>query len=233
MELTIDTASPVASIALSDAGVLVAEITWFAGRGHAAELTPAIDRLLAGAGAARSDLRAVFVNRGPGGYAGLRVGVSTALAIASALDIDLLGFGRLTADALPFLGFGRSVCAVHDAGRGDVAWAFYDAGAALPPVEDALPSFGDRPALIAALPSEAIVVGDGAHVVAGTEAVQQRVFVHDAGARRAATGAALAWRRYESGARDDRFALTPIYLRAPNITAARVRPTGAGPRGQR
>src|SRR5262245_64540469 len=92
VELTIDTASPTASVALTERGALLAEITWKAGRGHAAELIPAIERLLAGGHASMSDIGAVFVNRGPGGYAGLRVGLSTALSIAYARGADVLGY---------------------------------------------------------------------------------------------------------------------------------------------
>src|SRR5688500_16039863 len=99
MELTIDTASAVASVALTVEGRLLAEATWQSGRGHAAELLPAIERLLGFAGAERSAIDVVFVNRGPGAYAALRVGISTALSLAFALDADLLGYGRLEADA--------------------------------------------------------------------------------------------------------------------------------------
>lgn len=222
MELTIDTASPVASVALSDGGSLVAETTWLAGRGHAAELTPVIDRVLRGAGMTTRDLAVVFVNRGPGGYAGLRVGVSTALAIASALEADLLGFGRLQADALPYLALGRPVCAVHDAGRGEFAWATYSGPETSAGLEIAMPATGDRAALVAALPPDVVVVGDGA------EAARGSALVLNGGPRRAATGAALAWRRYASGQRDDRRALTPIYLRAPNITTPRAEPRRPG-----
>jgi tRNA A37 threonylcarbamoyladenosine modification protein TsaB len=90
---------------------------------------PAIDRLLDSSGADRSSIAAVFVNRGPGAYAALRVGISTALALAFALDADLLGYGRLEADAFPFLGAAERVCAVHDAGR-RVAWASMSRGTA-------------------------------------------------------------------------------------------------------
>src|SRR5918997_2719818 len=103
MELTIDTALPLASVAFTEQGALIAELTWSSSRGHAADLLPSIDRLLDTTGRARDEIAAVFVNRGPGGYAGLRVGISTALALAFALGADILGYGRLEADAYPYL----------------------------------------------------------------------------------------------------------------------------------
>ena len=84
MELSIDTASQVASVGVSDQGGLVAEITWRCRRNHTVELLPTIDKLLAQAGAAKEEIEAVFVCTGPGMYTGLRVGVSTAKGLASA-----------------------------------------------------------------------------------------------------------------------------------------------------
>ena len=219
MELTIDTASPLASVALSEHGALVAELSWTSGRGHAADLLPAVERLLDCARRQRSEIAAVFVNRGPGGYAGLRVGISTALALAFALDAEVLGYGRLEADAYPYLPLGRPVCAVHDAGRGEFAWAVYHAqdgeiGELSPP------RIGGPEEVAATVPPGSIVVGElrrfdeplpeGVSRVTGA-AVQ----------RHAAVGAELAWRRFAAGARHSRLALTPLYLREPNITAPR------------
>jgi tRNA threonylcarbamoyladenosine biosynthesis protein TsaB len=227
MELTIDTASPLASVALSEQGVLVAELTWTSERGHAADLLPSVDRLLSTVGRQRSELAAVFVNRGPGGYAGLRVGISTALALAFALDAEVLGYGRLEADAYPYLPLGRSVCAVHDAGRGEFAWAVYQAqdGA----VRELSPPRIGRPEEVAAtLPPNCIVVGElrrfdvplpeSASPVTGAAAQ-----------RHAATGAELAWQRFAAGERHSRLALTPLYLREPNITAPRQPRNAARP----
>jgi tRNA threonylcarbamoyladenosine biosynthesis protein TsaB len=226
VELTIDTASSLASVALSEGGRMVAELSWQAHRGHAAELLPNIERLFAAAAVERTAISAVFVDRGPGGYAGLRVGVSTALALAFAADADLLGYGRLEADAYPFLRCGRPVCAVHNAGRGEYAWALYSNGGTAPR-ELVGPRLASPTDLVSALPGDALVVGEvsaeltemiaagrpGATVVGGAAAL-----------RRAATAAELTWARYAAGARDSRLALTPLYLREPQIS----RPRGRG-----
>lgn len=225
MELTIDTASALASIALTDEGRLVAESSWSAGRGHASELLPAIERLLAGASCEREAITAVFVNRGPGGYAGLRVGISTAMALAFALEADLLGYGRLAADAYPLLALGRPVCAVHDAGRGEYAWAVYR-GLGDQVEELQAPRIGPPEALARSI--------DAGHIIAGEVSPRLRVVLPDAAivvagaatVRRAGTGAAVAWPRYAAGARDSHLALTPLYLREPNITTPRPRNAG-------
>jgi tRNA threonylcarbamoyladenosine biosynthesis protein TsaB len=218
VELTIDTASAVASVALTEAGDLIAEVAWQAGRSHAAELLPTIERLIDGSGHDRRTIRAVFVCRGPGGYGGLRVGISTALALALALDADVLGYGRLEADAWPWLALGRPVCAVHDAGRREYAWAVYREQAGTT-VELAAPAIGPAAALVEALPPDALVAGEVSAPL--RSALGDR---HPSGAaamRHAATAAAMLWPRFAAGARDHRLALTPLYLREPNITPPR------------
>src|SRR3712207_4499165 len=125
MELAIDTAGDVAGLALTELGRLVAEYTWLAQRQHSRDLLPAINALLARAGQTKQDLTAIFVSTGPGSYAGLRVGLSVAKGLAYALDIPIVGVGRLEVDAYQHAAFPGPVCAVHQAGKRELAWAVY------------------------------------------------------------------------------------------------------------
>lgn len=223
MELTIDTAGPVAGVALSQEGALIAELTWRVRLSHAAELLPALSQLLERAGASRSDLRAVFVCRGPGSYAGLRVGISTAMGLAYALDADVLGVGRLEADAYAHAAYPGPVVAVHAAGRGDLAWAAYQGNGDWREVIP--PRLGRAEAVVAAAPRGALVCGEiDAELgdLLARDRPDVRVFAGMAQLRRAALIAALAWPRFAAGARDNRYALEPIYLREPNITVSRA-----------
>ncbi len=225
MELMIDTASPLASIALTSEGRLIAESSWATDRGHASELLPAIERLLESASVQRDALSAIFVNRGPGGYAGLRVGISTAMALAFALDADILGYGRLEADAYPYLALARPVCAVHDAGRGEFAWATYrdEDGQT---VEIQAPRIGPPEQLAESIGDDYIVAGEVSARLRTRLPADLTIITGPSAVRRAGTAAALAWSRYAAGARDSHLALTPLYLREPNITAPRPRNTG-------
>jgi tRNA threonylcarbamoyl adenosine modification protein YeaZ len=128
LELSIDTASENASIALSRGGEVIAESTWQCRRNHTVELLPAIEALLAPAGAAKGDLTAVFVCIGPGMYTGLRVGIATAKGLARAAGLPLVGVGRLELDAHPHADFDGEVIAIHRAGRGELAWAAFEHG---------------------------------------------------------------------------------------------------------
>ena len=125
MELSIDTASEMASLALSLDGTLQAEVTWRCRRNHTVELLPTIDRLLAQAGVTKGELTAVFACTGPGMYTGLRVGVSTAQGLAYALKLPVVGIGRLELDAYQHAAFPGRIVAVHRAGRGELAWGAY------------------------------------------------------------------------------------------------------------
>ena len=131
MELSIEAASDDVGIALSVDGVVGLSATWVTERNHSVELLPNIDRMLTEAGRTKADVSAVFIDLGPGGYAGLRVSVSIAKALAHGLGVPMAGVGRLEVDAWSVAGelpAGTRVVAVHRAGRGEVAWAAYRSG---------------------------------------------------------------------------------------------------------
>ena len=64
-------------------------------RRHSEVLTPALSSLLGEAGLVPRDVHRVVVDRGPGLFTGLRVGVATALAFAQALDCELVAVTSL------------------------------------------------------------------------------------------------------------------------------------------
>jgi tRNA threonylcarbamoyladenosine biosynthesis protein TsaB len=216
MELSIDTASDWASIAISDEGSLLGEMTWRCERQHSVQLLPAVEALLARLAVDKHALTAVFVCIGPGGYAGLRVGVSTAKGLAFALPARLIGVGRLEAEAYQLVACGRPVCAVHRAGRGELAWAVYQ-GPQREWRELLAPRLSPPEALLADAPADALFVseeGDGAEEMLSQAGAEFEV---SGVRRRAGFLAQLGWRRLLSGQVDDPRALTPLYLREPAI----------------
>ncbi|MGB6837792.1 MAG: tRNA (adenosine(37)-N6)-threonylcarbamoyltransferase complex dimerization subunit type 1 TsaB [Dehalococcoidia bacterium] len=217
MELSLDTASDMASVALSRQGRLLAELTWRCERNHSTELMPAADGLLRRLSAGKEDLTAVFVCIGPGGYAGLRVGVSTAKGLAFALEVPLVGVGRLELDACVHAAYPGPVCPVHRAGRGELAWAVYHG-----PTEDwreMVPPRLSRPdVLLSEVPKGALFCGEIDDELAGALAARgARVASVALSVRRAGYLAELGWRRLQAGRRDDPRTLVPLYLREPAI----------------
>ena len=114
--LTIDTASPEATIGVVRGDEVLAERHWTVETNYSRELLAGIDAALRDAGVARDELAAIAVDAGPGGYGGLRSGVATAQGLAFALDVPLAGVSRLELAAFPHLDGARPVVAVHGDG---------------------------------------------------------------------------------------------------------------------
>ena len=133
MELSIDTSTRFASVGLSSRGQLFASATWRSQQNHSVELVPAILALMERHDVRRSQLEAIFVAVGPGGFSALRVGMSTAKAMAVALRIPVAPVGTLDVEAHPYLRWGTQVCALIEAGRRRVYQGRYPAGGELGP----------------------------------------------------------------------------------------------------
>lgn len=94
--LNIETATRTCSTALgSDGELLVSREVTRAHFSHAEELNLFIRELFQEDASSFNDLDAVAVGAGPGSYTGLRIGVSTAKALAYSLDIPLIGLRTL------------------------------------------------------------------------------------------------------------------------------------------
>jgi tRNA threonylcarbamoyl adenosine modification protein YeaZ len=90
--LAIDTSGTNALVALAEAdGTLLTERRWVAGYRHGEELLTRIDEMLATAAVLLSGLGGIVVGTGPGAFTGLRVGLSTAKALAHGLGIPIAG----------------------------------------------------------------------------------------------------------------------------------------------
>jgi tRNA threonylcarbamoyladenosine biosynthesis protein TsaB len=218
MELSIDTASEMASVALSQDGALLAECTWRCRRNHSVELLPTIDRLLEQADAKIEGVEAVFVSNGPGMYTGLRVGISTAQGIAFGLGCPAVGVGRLELDAYPHRAFPGAVLAVHKAGRGELAWAAFGG---MPWGETSAPRLSKAEELAGFVTGPMLLVGevdDG--VLASVQAASAAEVSAPPGAasvRRAAVLAEVGFARLSAGAASDPALLSAVYLRPPAI----------------
>jgi tRNA threonylcarbamoyladenosine biosynthesis protein TsaB len=90
---------------------------------HARELMPAIARVLDEAGAELSDLEAIAVGVGPGTFTGLRIGIATARALASANGLPLRPVSSLAALAAGIEG--DLVLPLIDAKRGELFAALH------------------------------------------------------------------------------------------------------------
>ena len=219
MELSIDTSTRYASVGLSRSGESIADLTWRSARNHSVELAPAMRELMGRFEVGMSDIEAVFVAKGPGGFSALRVGMSLAKALASALEVPLVSVATLDIEAQPHLGLGIPVVTVVEAGRSRCYVGRHGQSGA--PSYDVV-STDD---VAVGIESTTLFCGEGIRAVA--EILQRRLgglaLITDVAppTRHATVLAQLAYRRWQSGHVDDTTMLQPIYLRSAQVTKGR------------
>ena len=210
-------------MALSREGALEAEITWRCRKNHTVELLPAVERLFEQAGASKSDVSAVFACVGPGMYTGLRVGVSTAQALAYAMGARVLGVGRLELDAYGHAAYPGRIVAVHRAGRGELAWAAYRSG---PWREEVSPRLDGPEEVVRRARGRTLFCGEvDVELASAIEAkLGDRGVVAGAAAslRRAAALAELGHARLAAGQGEEAGSLSVVYLRPPAVGPRRA-----------
>jgi tRNA threonylcarbamoyl adenosine modification protein YeaZ len=201
--LAIDTSSPAVTAALVAAdGEVVASRSELAPRGHGELLAPAIAGCLADAHRTPGEVRAVVAGVGPGPYTGLRVGLVTAAAFASARSIP--AYGVCSLDAITSAAEGDSIV-VTDARRREVYWARYRDGDRVDGPHVARP--GD-----VAFDGVANIAGAAVELYA--DAWPPQLARLPGGYPDPAALVALARDRITTGA--DSEPLTPLYLRRPD-----------------
>jgi len=88
--LVIETSTTACSVALIDAGAVIARTHDVVGRGHAERLIPMIADLPDGGRADR-----ILVDCGPGSFTGVRVGIAAARGLALGWGAEIAGFSSL------------------------------------------------------------------------------------------------------------------------------------------
>jgi tRNA threonylcarbamoyladenosine biosynthesis protein TsaB len=181
---------------------------------HAEALLPLIERAVAEAGGWER-IERLCVGVGPGGFTGLRLGISTARALAQARGLPVVGVSSLEALARAVEHDGP-VAALIDARRGEVFAAVYEHG------EPRMAPLAIAPQALAPRLAGALAVGDGA--------VRFREELERAGARIPADGspahrvsALMVCRLGRAREPADRDALLPDYRREPDAVPPKLR----------
>ena len=195
--LIIDSASEACSVALIEAGAIVDHRHEVIGRGHAERLVPLIAEL---DGGGRADV--IAVGCGPGSFAGVRIGVAAARALALGWQVPVHGFSTLAlvaAAAADEIASAGGTLVVMEGGHGQ--WFVQPFAADLAP----------RAELRSLLPEDAVRLDDA--LVVGNRA---EAFVAKRGSGRALAilPDAQAFPQLPAAAMLDR--PSPIYGRAPD-----------------
>ena len=214
--LTIQTASPAGSLALSDGERLLAEINLDVRKTPTEWLLPMIEDLLTKAELGKGDLDAIAVVRGPGSFTGLRVGLATAKGLSLAADCPLLGVSSLQCLAMQLPFTRLPVCVMLDARKQEVYAASYTWQAGLPQ-PDAEECVIKPEKLLSEISGETLFVGNGALVYRSLIVRQLSERAHFAPAflnlPRAGAAAVLALHEWNSGRTFSADELMPLYLR--------------------
>lgn len=132
MLLTLDSATPLVTVALHDGEDVVAELVADRPMKHGEQLAPLIEAAMQQVGIVRQDLTAIGVGVGPGPFTGLRVGLVTARTLGFVLEIPVYGVCSLDVLAVEAADTGalpagtEEFLVATDARRKEVYLASYD-----------------------------------------------------------------------------------------------------------
>lgn len=192
--LAVDTASSDIALAFAVDGEVAGSLALDGSQDHSKLLLRAIDELL---GPLRERLSAIVVTRGPGSYAGLRVGIATAQGLGLARGIPVRGVP--TMESVAKASGLESFTAIHPAGRGEFAAQEFAGGSAVGRLRSV------RPEELRDL----VIAGEHAGAMGGLEISPEA---------RCRAGLERSLRRLDEV---DATATGAIYLREPNITTPR------------
>jgi tRNA threonylcarbamoyl adenosine modification protein YeaZ len=224
MILAIDTSTDNASLALIRGDAVLAETNWRCEQNHTVELLPHLVSLLDEAKTGIGSISGVIVARGPGSFNGLRVGISTAKGLTFSLGIPIIGISSLEVVAYEHADRGLPVCAIFNAGRGEIAAAVYQR-------QDnkwrqlVAEHITTVDALCSGIAAKTIFCGEFSPQLARElkERLKENAVIATTSPHRARLLAELGRQRLDAGDYDNAATLQPLYLRRPAITQAKHR----------
>ena len=123
--LAIESSSLVASVAIVEDGVTMAEYTANFKKTHSQTLLPMIDAMVELLGVDLATIDAIAVSGGPGSFTGLRIGSATAKGLGLALNKPLIHVPTLDGTAYNLYGAKGLICPIMDARRNQVYTGIY------------------------------------------------------------------------------------------------------------
>jgi len=124
--LAVDSATPVAGVALVDENKVIKEEFINYKKTHSETLMPVIDRVFKECECGIDDLSVIAITIGPGSFTGLRIGMAAVKGLSLASGKPLVGVSTLDVLAHNISGSNALVCPLLDARKQEVYAAFYD-----------------------------------------------------------------------------------------------------------
>lgn len=123
--LALDSSGIVASVAVVEDDILVAEYTVNYKKTHSQTLLPMLDEIVKMTELDLKTIDAIVVAKGPGSFTGLRIGSATAKGLGLALDKPLVGIPTVEALAYNLYDVNGLICPIMDARRKQVYTGIY------------------------------------------------------------------------------------------------------------
>jgi len=123
--LGIDSSGMVASAAIVEDDVLLAEFTVNNKRTHSETLLPMVDEVVRSLGIELLSIDYIAAAAGPGSFTGLRIGAATVKGLGLALEVPVVPVKTCEALAYNFWGSAGVVCPIMDARRNQVYTGLY------------------------------------------------------------------------------------------------------------
>ena len=124
--LAIDSSSLVASVAVVEDEIMVAEYTINHKKTHSQTLLPMINEISKMAELDLSDVDAIAVSGGPGSFTGLRIGSATAKGLGLVWNKPLIHVPTVDAMAYNLYGTDKLICPMMDARRNQTYTGIYE-----------------------------------------------------------------------------------------------------------
>ena len=136
--LGIESAALVASVAILDEDITIAEYTTNFKKTHSETLLPMLDEIIKMTGIDCSELSAIAISGGPGSFTGLRIGAACAKGLGLALDLPLIHVPTLDAMALNIYSSDAIIVPIMDARRNQVYTGIYKNDCNLEIIKDSM-----------------------------------------------------------------------------------------------
>ncbi len=220
--LAVDSATPVAGVALSDGEKIIAEYSQNFKQVHSQKFMPMIDKCLKDYGCSLKDLDAIAVTSGPGSFTGIRIGMATVKGLSLGSGVPLISISTLEALAFNMVLSNYLVCPVLNARKNEVYAAAYDVRGIKPDIlwgPAACPPqvMADETKRIAANHPGIVLLGDGfkpyQEIFRSSFGSQMREVPPHLMLPRAGSIAALAAMKLKQGTLEDVHAIRPYYIR--------------------
>lgn len=124
--LGIDSSARSASVAITDGEKLLGSFYTNTGLTHSQTLMPMIESLLKNANVRFDEIDLIAVNKGPGSFTGIRIGVAAAKGMADVLKTPVYGASTLGSMAYNLIDTDCVACCAMDARCGQVYYALFD-----------------------------------------------------------------------------------------------------------